>query len=161
MRLIRIFVVLGLLIPLPGIAESNTTIGIGSGSLYGGVGVSVEQMLNDNVGWVTSLGTNAVDISPSMGINYYLYGNSSRFRYRLLAFYGFVACVTCENCLDDRFDKTFEGLSIGGGLTWEHFELSLYYRDISEFEDYQEELQSSGFTVDKGSETGLAFAYLF
>jgi hypothetical protein len=164
MRLIRIFVVLGLLIPLPGIAgESNTTIGIGTGITYGGVGLSLEQMVNDQTGVALGVGGNSVDISSSFGVNYYFSEDRTRLRYRLSTFYGFVASSTCEDCIDDRFDKTFSGLAIGGGLTWKHFELSLFYRDISDFEDHRDELESRGAVFEEGelSKTTITFGYLF
>jgi hypothetical protein len=140
--------------------QNSFDFGIGTGARYAGRGISSEYHLNDSVGIAAGIGTIG-DFGWTTGVNYYLNSREYRTRYRLSLNYGITAEITCDDCPDDRFDEEFQSFSVGIGFVMEHFEFSIFRRDMHEFNDREEELESMGGEVDSASNTYLSFGYIF
>lgn len=140
--------------------DANTRWGVGLGVRYAGIGASMEYDLGGQYSVYGGVGY-VEDVSGTFGVNYYFKNKADRVNFRLTASYGFVAALTNENDEDDRFDESFNGASIGVGIVMDHFEFTITYRDISDFEDRKEELERMGFRVDDASELTFSLGYLF
>ena len=130
--------------------EKNTQFGVGIGLRYVGLGVSGEYLFNDKYGVSLGLGKNAVDTSFVLGGNYYI--PRSSYSLMLSAYYGAVTAVTCSGCFDDRYDDSFMGIAIGGGIKLKMGnEFSIFYIKSSGMDDRINKLESLGYSSKSGN----------
>ncbi len=139
-------------------AESKLRFGLGVNERYAGAGVEVEYLAWDKYSFSLAAGF-IDDISGALGINRY-FDSRGRYKYRVSAFYGRVASADCFGCRE-RDAEVFNGLSMGGGMKWDHFEFTLFYSDLSDYDDFADDVRARGGSADNFSEFGLSLGYQF
>ena len=134
--------------------EKPLEISLGLGERYAGAGFSGEYSLLENLGLTAGLGA----LGGRAGVDYYFRSVPNKLRYRISIGYGLVAEVDCIDCDED---EKYYSYTLGLGVKRANFEYSLYYLDVSEYEDDNEELEAQGFKTESVSKVGFSFGYIF
>lgn len=133
-------------------------LSIGLGVRYSAVGLSVEYPLNESIGVFGGLGISGL----TAGFDYYLKSlATTENQYRLTASYGLVAEAECGNCGSIDADEKYYSYSLGAGIKREKFEASLFYKDMSEYEDDSDLLAAQGIKSEDSNSIGFSLGYIF
>lgn len=160
--------------------QGNTSIGLGLGIPYGGLGVNVAHGITDQLEFSGALGAGFDDLGWSIGGRYFFTPSSqgdSGFRASLLyGTNGYVEVWECTTHYSSSFSysgtceteyKSFEGLNLG--LGWGHragesgWNIDLIVILTSGMDDEIDRLEDKGIKVEEegSSRLKLSFGYLW
>jgi hypothetical protein len=127
---------------------------MGLGERYAGVGFSGELGVFENLGITAGLGA----LGGRAGIDYYFRNVPDKLKYRVSVGYGLVAEVDCVDCDED---EKYYSYTLGLGIKRNGFEYSVYYLDVSEYEDDNKILEAQGFETESINKFRFSLGYIF
>lgn len=93
--------------------QGNTSLGIGVGLPYGGIGLKINHNIKDHLSLFGGVGYNTVGIGANLGMNY-IFPTEKTTEFFLTAMLGYNAVINIENV--PEYQNTYYGLSIGPGI---------------------------------------------
>ncbi|AFL82824.1 hypothetical protein Belba_0153 [Belliella baltica DSM 15883] len=93
--------------------QGNTSLGIGVGLPYGGIGLKINHNIKDHLSLFGGLGYNTLGLGANFGMNY-IFPTEKTTEFFLTAMLGYNAVINIENI--PEYQNTYYGLSIGPGI---------------------------------------------
>ena len=93
--------------------EGTTTLGLGMGLPYGGVGIRIGTNLSDGFNLFGSLGYQLAGVGYNLGLRKD-FGNTSMTQFYMLAMYGTNAAIKIIDL--SEYDKVYTGATVGAGV---------------------------------------------
>lgn len=144
--------------------SQTTTVGLGLGLEYGGIGLNGTFLSEDGFGGFVGAGYVFAGVGFNAGIQYSI-NSSAKTHPFIMAMYGYNAAIVVEG--SDSFNKVYYGPSFGAGINIGNKKNNMWRISISvpiradEVQEDLDRLKNSGVSIDDLPPVAIAIGYNF